>query len=55
MELRKVFAIELLLATLITFGCAGTGNYEPTGGPDMMGCSGDEASPYPPYCHPSPD
>jgi hypothetical protein len=54
-ELRKVFGIALLLITLATAGCAGMANYQSTGGPDRMGCNGDLPSPYPPYCHPSPD
>jgi hypothetical protein len=52
MEVRKVFAIALLLIALMISGCAGMSNYQPTGGPNMMGCEGDVPSPYPPYCHP---
>ena len=55
MNILKVVAVALLLMTLATFGCAETGNYQPSGGPDMFGCDGDVPSPYPPYCHPSPD
>jgi hypothetical protein len=54
MELRKVLGIALLLMILATFGCAGMGDYQPTGGPNRFGCDGNVPNEFPPYCHPSP-
>jgi hypothetical protein len=53
MELRKIFIVAYLLLTLVTFGCAGTGNYQASSGPPSNNCNGDVPSPYPPFCRPS--
>ena len=52
-DVRKVLIVACILMALVTFGCAGTSNYQSTGGPDRFGCGGDIPSDYPPYCRPS--
>lgn len=54
MKPRWVLGLVLLLIGLATFGCAGMGTYQSSGGDAsaMMGCNGDIPSHYGTGCHP---